>query len=254
MATMPTRENLATVQALYRAPDSLTLYGIPYRLREGQFPRDIAEKYRGDWIYLGEPGWFYGTQAQQQLVEQWLQPYEQAGIVPGGPHEWTYLDDDYEDCMRPQTNPQSGPFTSVPSAKKLESDLGLDRAAAKKLHAVLKGDDDAIDDVLGPSNVLTYQSGRAPARSLAMQAADRLLDNHGIEAQRNEDEDADWDDAPDFLYSNTGDSYAPTLLFRGGRVWISSWGDEMEARERRRNPAEQSDTRQAAIASRLANP
>jgi len=92
MAKMPTPENLATIQALYRAPDSLTLYGIPYKLREDQSPRNLAEMYREDWIYLGEPGWYGNmSDAQQRMVEEWLAPHRRAGVVPGGPHEWSYI-------------------------------------------------------------------------------------------------------------------------------------------------------------------
>jgi hypothetical protein len=127
----------------------------------------------------------------------------------------------------------SEPFDRVPSPKILARDLQIDAATAKKLHAVLKGDDDTIDDVLGPSNVLTYQGGRARTRGLAIQAADKLLDTHGVEEARRGGMYSDEPSSHDFEYLNTGDTYAPTLLFRGRRVWISSWGDEVEALERR---------------------
>jgi hypothetical protein len=127
--------------------------------------------------------------------------------------------------------PANAPFDRVPSVKSLSSELHVDTQTAKKLHAVLQGDDDTIDDVLGSSQTLSYQSGRMPMRDLAMRAADKLLGTHGVEEARREP----WGDSSkyDFEYLNAGDSYAATLLFRGRRVWISTWGDEVEGLERR---------------------
>lgn len=131
---------------------------------------------------------------------------------------------DYED--NPMKNSDYAPFDRVPSTKKLAEAFRLDTATAKKLHAVLQGDEDTIDDVLGPSNTLSYQSGRMPARSLAMRAADKLLEMHGVE-------DAGVPSPHNFSYLNSGDMYAATLLFRGRRVWIDTWSDEIERLERR---------------------
>lgn len=124
------------------------------------------------------------------------------------------------------------PFDRVPSAKILARDLRIDDATAKKLHKVLQGDEDTIDAVLGPSNTMSYQSGRMPTRHLAMEAADKIYETHGIEEAKRRGMYGD-SSSQDFEYLNTGDTYAPTLLFRGRRVWISSWGDEVEALERR---------------------
>jgi hypothetical protein len=127
--------------------------------------------------------------------------------------------------------PANAPFDRVPSVKSLSSELHVDTQTAKKLHAVLQGDDDTIDDVLGSSQTLSYQSGRMPMRDLAMRAADKLLGTHGVEEARREPRGDS--SKYDFEYLNAGDSYAATLLFRGRRVWISTWGDEVEGLERR---------------------
>lgn len=34
-------------------------------------------------------------------------------------------------------------------------------------------------------------------------------------------------------YSNQGDTYAPTLMFRNGHCWVNNWGDFVESYERR---------------------
>lgn len=59
-----------------------------------------------------------------------------------------------------------------------------------------------------------------------LRAIDRLLGNHGIEFVRRRD------GSHAFAYSNTGDSYAATvILFDSGAFRVSSWGDIVE-----RNP------------------
>ncbi len=87
------------IVVLYRRDDSLELYGIPYDMRPGQQPRDIAEGARryydrraggrvreapsrdftADWIRLGVPG----RETPETIA--WLAALED---IPGGPHEW----------------------------------------------------------------------------------------------------------------------------------------------------------------------
>lgn len=73
-------EKLARVRVLYCAPYSLAIYGIPYEMRPGQAPKDIHERYRGDWLYLdsGDP-----------LADAFLAKHE--SDLPGYPHEWVTL-------------------------------------------------------------------------------------------------------------------------------------------------------------------
>lgn len=43
------------------------IYGIPYLMREGQSPKDIKDKYRGDWVYLRNMSGFYGDKNKEEL-------------------------------------------------------------------------------------------------------------------------------------------------------------------------------------------
>ena len=61
---------------------------------------------------------------------------------------------------------------------------------------------------------------------------DKLLGNHGVEFQRF-DCSEDWDNPEGFEYSNTGDSYAATLVLYNDRFLVSGWADMVEAHERR---------------------
>jgi hypothetical protein len=90
-----TAEQLARVVVLFRQSDSLSLWGIPYRMRPGQSPRDILRGPLGkygppaDWVYLGSPGWWGDLTARDRaLVEALLAG---ADDVPTGPYEWCYL-------------------------------------------------------------------------------------------------------------------------------------------------------------------
>ena len=85
-------EKLKTIKVLYRRPDCLTLYGIPYEMRPHQSPKDILEKYRGDWIYLGTPGWYnHYSEIEIKLIKYFLAKL--GDRVPEWPHEWSRLGD-----------------------------------------------------------------------------------------------------------------------------------------------------------------
>ncbi len=86
---MPTPENLATIRVVYLLPDSLTLCGVPYEMRPGQSPKDIQERYRGEWIYLGGPGWFGDmTPTERALTEGFIARMVAGDDLPVNPHEW----------------------------------------------------------------------------------------------------------------------------------------------------------------------
>ena len=81
---------LASIQVLYRQADTLSLWGLPYQMRPGQGPKDIRTEYRGDWIWLGCPGWWCGmSREDQMLVQAFLHIYKD--LVPEGPNEWSSL-------------------------------------------------------------------------------------------------------------------------------------------------------------------
>ena len=103
---------LATIQVLFRQPDTLSLWGIPYQMRPGQSPKDIwqgrtisdtlktAQGWYGamlpdpgpgkDWIWLGCPGWWGTMDAEKQAaVTAFLAQHKDA--IPGGPNEFCNL-------------------------------------------------------------------------------------------------------------------------------------------------------------------
>jgi hypothetical protein len=108
-------EKLASIKILWREPDLMTLWGIPYGMREEvhQNPNDLMRGYykrvdgfydamckatypkaaypkdpREDWIYLGSPGWFSHLSPEDiRLIEDWIKTVE----VPGYPGEWVKL-------------------------------------------------------------------------------------------------------------------------------------------------------------------
>lgn len=60
---------------------------------------------------------------------------------------------------------------------------------------------------------------------------DKMLGNHGVEFARFTCAEG-W--RPEgFEYSNTGDSYAATLILYEGRFYVTGWADMVEAHERR---------------------
>lgn len=96
---MITAELLATIRVLYRAPDTLALYGIPYEMRPGQAPRNIREDLRGAWIWLGSPGWWGSLERdEQQAISIYLESW--ADWVPENPCEFSCIS-----SLTPATDP-----------------------------------------------------------------------------------------------------------------------------------------------------
>lgn len=85
-------EVLESIKILFMAPDTLALYGIPYLMREdvGQEPRHLWEagNTKG-WVYLGYPGWFYGSTEDHALAEAFKAKHK--NILPQNPYEWVIL-------------------------------------------------------------------------------------------------------------------------------------------------------------------
>lgn len=63
-------------------------------------------------------------------------------------------------------------------------------------------------------------------------AVDKLLRNCGVEWVTWECDEHDSFQPDGFHYSNTGDTYAATLVLVGTRFVVSSWGDMVEQHER----------------------
>lgn len=81
------KERLREVQVLWRQPDTMALWGIPYGMRPGQSPYDLhrAGNTRG-WIWLGSPGWWGSlSRKDQEEIQSWLATLED---IPQGPAEW----------------------------------------------------------------------------------------------------------------------------------------------------------------------
>lgn len=82
---------LDSIRVLFRLPDTLALYGIPYDLRPGQSPKDLHSRYREGWIFLGYPGWAGPISSDDaQEISEFLAKHE--GNIPEGPYEWTRLE------------------------------------------------------------------------------------------------------------------------------------------------------------------
>ena len=98
------KHKLNSIVVLYRQPDTLALWGIPYAMRPGQQPRDLFRAHRdyvppppghygrkqidiSDWIWLGSPGW-WGTLSKEEQgeIEAFLRSHE--GDIPQGPDKW----------------------------------------------------------------------------------------------------------------------------------------------------------------------
>jgi hypothetical protein len=100
---------LSTIRVLWRQPDSLALWGIPYKMRRdvGQQPYDLWKARRdyvapkpgwygskqidlSDWIWLGSPGWWCDTSKEDQAaIEEFLAARKD--MIPRGPCEWCEL-------------------------------------------------------------------------------------------------------------------------------------------------------------------
>ena len=98
--------DLDTIKVLFRAPDSLALYGIPYNMRPGQAPGDIYHAYRAyipppygtygakcvdisDWIWLGGSTGWWGSMTRDQQADVQAFLARQGDLVPENPNEWS---------------------------------------------------------------------------------------------------------------------------------------------------------------------
>lgn len=106
-----TREKLANIAVLYREKINLTLWGIPYEMREGQQPSDLKRAYDNyvppkpghygssnidlsDWICLGYPGSTHTRLVEEaEVLREFMTMWKAVGAIPEGHDEWTRLAD-----------------------------------------------------------------------------------------------------------------------------------------------------------------
>ncbi len=116
----------------------------------------------------------------------------------------------------------------LPSANTLQRQLGIDRPLALKLRRILDGRLDPLT-VLGTSSATMYLK----ERDAKLEACNVLLEGHGIEAIRGEWQNGYWCDIK-CVYINQGDTYAATILYDRDHGWqVTSYGDWIEALERK---------------------
>lgn len=99
---------LSAIKILFREADSMSLWGIPYDMREGQAPRDLLENPKRNWIWLGCPGWWGSLDTpNQKSIKDFLESVKDS--IPGGPNEWCRLSGPALglDLTVPGTNPSN---------------------------------------------------------------------------------------------------------------------------------------------------
>lgn len=95
-----TKADLDKIVVLWRQPDTLALWGIPYAMRDEcqQTPYDLWKSSRGegygptapryradlsDWIWLGSPGWWGGHLPESRIaIQVWLAPLAMLDLIP----------------------------------------------------------------------------------------------------------------------------------------------------------------------------
>ena len=87
--------NIKNTQIIY-ADASGMVWAIPYKMREGQSPKDILEKYRGSWIFLCTLSGWYGDKTQEEV----RQANELLAFTgkPSYSGEWFEVDYSYHVC------------------------------------------------------------------------------------------------------------------------------------------------------------
>ncbi len=95
------------------------------------------------------------------------------------------------------------------------------------------GDEDILKLKRLRSTLEGWRDGGISSRGM-MEAADELLQGHGIEYLESVNERAR------AYYVNMGDTYSATLILDipRDRIWATTWGDWLEAEERRGNQFE----------------
>lgn len=102
------------VFALFRASDTMALWGITHTLRPGQSPGDlwrarkesierwreprpaqtvgVPEPLKLDWVWLGSPGW-WGDMPDKLRAQIEAFTEKHSTLIPESPNEWTNLEE-----------------------------------------------------------------------------------------------------------------------------------------------------------------
>lgn len=120
-----------------------------------------------------------------------------------------------------------GTFYRAPSVKRLMESMGLDRAKASDVRALLHGvkDPDAYERV---QNWVAACYTHPPYIERLLSALDEACGTFGVEYLGGDHND--WKGKPEFAYLNTGDTYAPTLVYSYEKdsFFVSTMGDVRE--------------------------
>lgn len=106
---------------------------------------------------------------------------------------------------------------NYPSVKRIAQVCNVDTETAVHIRKVMDGRL-SPDTVPATQKWISQCFHRPRLHELKMHAIDVILGNCGVE----------YADAIKLEYSNTGDSYAGTVLFHHGRYSVGSWGDIAE--------------------------
>lgn len=80
----PGKRDFSEIKVLWRKPETMELFGIPYALKPQQSPKDLAPRLETSWIRLGYEGKWVSPEA-----ENFVQSLGNA--VPENPNEYTDL-------------------------------------------------------------------------------------------------------------------------------------------------------------------
>lgn len=192
------RRQLASIKVLFRAPESLALYGIPYDMRPGQQPIDIWRTARSihargtapagytdprnEWIWLGSPGWWGHLSAGEiAAVEAWLVERTARGEVPGNPYEWCPITHRVGDVriallqLRARTRTALGPldeYTAEAAARMARPDPEA-YAEAERMRLI-----EGFPHRLSAAGHAWLKSHPSPARAAIRSALHAALDAH----------------------------------------------------------------------------
>lgn len=118
---------------------------------------------------------------------------------------------------------------NYPSIKTIETGLDIDREAARTIRGLIDG---SINPETIPATAQWVREcfNRPDDDELIMHAIDAVLENFGVEGL-GADLGRFYRFAPQYCYSNTGDSYAPTVILNNetGRYSVGSWADLVES-------------------------
>lgn len=122
----------------------------------------------------------------------------------------------------------------APSEKRLVELLRISPEQAKTIRRIIRGPAPTDESTEFPRTVRWIRSchNMPMPGERRMAAIDEVLGTFGVESIARADSGVF--EAPLLTYCNAGDTYAATIVrHRGGSYRISSWGDAVEALERR---------------------